>query len=82
MEIKGKVNTDTINVHKGELMEYKNQTENRAFQEMLQAAVKRLQNRSGEDIATKSGAVFHDCSADERQSARGYAGAHDEPAGE
>ena len=31
MEIKGKVNTDTINVHKGELMEYKNQTENRAF---------------------------------------------------
>ena len=40
-------------------MEYKNQTENRAFQEMLQAAVKRLQNRSGEDIATKSGAVFH-----------------------
>ena len=28
-------------------MEYKNQTENRAFQEMLQAAVKRLQNRSG-----------------------------------
>ena len=40
-------------------MEYKNQTENRAFQEMLQAAVKRLQNRSGEDIAEKSGAVFH-----------------------
>ena len=35
MEIKGKVNTDTINVHKGELMEYKNQTENRAFREML-----------------------------------------------
>ena len=32
-------------------MEYKNQTENRAFQEMLQAAVKRLQNRSGEDLA-------------------------------
>ena len=30
-------------------MEYKNQTENRAFQEMLQAAVKRLQNRSGEE---------------------------------
>ncbi len=59
MEIKGKVNTDTINVHKGELMEYKNQTENRAFQEMLQAAVKRLQNRSGEEIAAKSGAVFH-----------------------
>ena len=28
-------------------MEYKNQTENRAFQEMLLAAVKRLQNRSG-----------------------------------
>ena len=27
-------------------MEYKNQTENRAFQEMLQAAVKRLQNLS------------------------------------
>ena len=54
MEIKGKVNTDTINVHKGELMEYKNQTENRAFQEMLQAAVKRLQNRSGEDLAAKS----------------------------
>ena len=40
-------------------MEYKNQTENRAFQEMLQVAVKRLQNRSGEDIAAKSGAVFH-----------------------
>ena len=40
-------------------MEYKNQTENRAFQEMLQAAVKRLQNRSGEDIAAKSGAVFY-----------------------
>ena len=39
-------------------MEYKNQTENRAFQEMLQAAVKRLQNRYGEDIAAKSGAVF------------------------
>ena len=39
-------------------MEYKNQTENRAFQEMLQAAVKRLQNRSGEDLAAKSGAVF------------------------
>ena len=36
-------------------MEYKNQTENRAFQEMLQAAVKRLQNRSGEDIAALSG---------------------------
>ena len=40
-------------------MEYKNQIENRAFQEMLQAAVKRLQNRSGEEIAAKSGAVFH-----------------------
>ena len=40
-------------------MEYKNQTENRAFQEMLQAAVKRLQNRSGEEIAAKSGTVFH-----------------------
>ncbi len=40
-------------------MEYKNQTENRAFQEMLQAAVKRLQNRAGEEIAAKSGAVFH-----------------------
>ena len=39
-------------------MEYKNQTENRAFQEMLQAAVKRLQNRSGEDLAAKSGAFF------------------------
>ena len=39
-------------------MEYKNQTENRAFQEMLLAAVKRLQNRSGEEIAAKSGAVF------------------------
>ena len=59
MKFKGKVNTDTIKIHKGELMEYKNQTENRAFQEMLQAAVKRLQNRSGEDIAAKSGAVFH-----------------------
>ena len=40
-------------------MEYKNQTENRAFQEMFQVAVKRLQNRSGEEIAAKSGAVFH-----------------------
>ena len=40
-------------------MEYKNQTENRAFQEMLLAAVKRLQNRSGEDLAAKSGAAFH-----------------------
>ena len=40
-------------------MEYQNQTENRAFQEMLLAAVKRLQNRSGEEIAAKSGAVFH-----------------------
>ena len=40
-------------------MECKNQIENRAFQEMLQAAVKRLQNRSGEEIAAKSGAVFH-----------------------
>ena len=39
-------------------MEYKNQTENRAFQEMLQAAVKRLQNRSGEDLAAKSRAVY------------------------
>ena len=28
-------------------MEYKNQTENRAFQEMFQAAVKRLQNQIG-----------------------------------
>lgn len=35
------------------------QEENRAFQEMLQAAVKRLQDRSGEDIAAKSGTVFH-----------------------
>ena len=32
-------------------MEYKNQTENRAFQEMLQVAVRRLQNRSGEEIS-------------------------------
>ena len=40
-------------------MEYKNQRENRAFQEMLQTAVKRLKNRSGEDLAAKSGAVFH-----------------------
>ena len=40
-------------------MEYKNQTENRAFQEMLQAAVKRLQNRSGEDLAAKIiGSIF------------------------
>lgn len=37
----------------------KRQEENRAFQEMLQAAVKRLQDRSGEEIAAKSGAVFH-----------------------
>ena len=37
----------------------KRQEENRAFQEMLQVAVKRLQDRSGEDIAAKSGAVFH-----------------------
>ena len=39
-------------------MEYKNQTENRAFQEMLLAAVKRLQNRSGEDLAAKVGLLF------------------------
>ncbi|MFR3411173.1 MAG: hypothetical protein ACLTS1_00750 [Coprococcus sp.] len=39
-------------------MEYKNQTENRAFQEMLQVAVKRLQNRSGEDIAEKKWGCF------------------------
>ena len=58
MKFKGKVNIDTINIHKGELMEYKNQTENRAFQEMLQAAVKRLQNRSGEDIAAKKWGCF------------------------
>ena len=37
----------------------KRQEENRAFQEMQQVAVKRLQDRSGEDIAAKSGAVFH-----------------------
>ena len=37
----------------------KRQEENHAFQEMLQAAVKRLQDRSGEEIAAKSGAVFH-----------------------
>ena len=40
-------------------MEYRNQTKNCAFQEMLLAAVKRLQNRSGEEIAAKSGAIFH-----------------------
>lgn len=39
-------------------MKYEDQTENRAFQEMLQAAVKRLEGRSGEDIAVKSGAIF------------------------
>ena len=39
-------------------MEYKNQTENRAFQEMLQAAVKRSQNRSGEEIVKKVGLFF------------------------
>ncbi len=39
-------------------MEYKNQTENRAFQEMLQAAVKRLQNRSGEEILLQKVGLF------------------------
>ena len=37
----------------------KRQEKNRAFQEMQQVAVKRLKDRSGEDIAAKSGAVFH-----------------------
>ena len=41
-------------------MEYKNQTENRAFEEMRKVAVKRLQGRLGEDIAAKSGAVFYE----------------------
>ena len=36
-------------------MEYKNQTENRAFQEMLQAAVKRLQNCSERLLLKKAG---------------------------
>ena len=39
-------------------MEYKNQTENRAFQEMLQAAVKRLQNRSERILLQKVGLFF------------------------
>ena len=44
-------------------MEYKNQTENRAFQEMLQAAVKRLQNRSGEERSAYYTILrkFHSC---------------------
>lgn len=33
--------------------------ENRAYQEMLQAAVNRLKGRAGELIAAKSGAIFH-----------------------
>lgn len=32
--------------------------ENRAYQEMLQAAIRRLKGRSGAEIAAKSGAVF------------------------
>jgi len=40
-------------------MEHKNKTDNRAFQEMLQAAVKRLKGRSAEEIAVKSGAIFY-----------------------
>ena len=40
-------------------MEHKNKMENRAFQEMLQAAVKRLKGRSAEEIAVKSGAIFY-----------------------
>ena len=40
-------------------MEYKNQTENRAFQEMLhKAAVKRLQNRSGEESLLQKRGCF------------------------
>ena len=39
-------------------MEYKNQTENRAFQEMLQAAVRRLQNRSGEELRCQKVGLF------------------------
>ena len=39
-------------------MENKKLKENRAYQEMLQAAISRLRGRSGADIAEKSGAVF------------------------
>ena len=58
MEIKGKVNTDTINAHKGELMEYKNQTENRAFQEMLQAAVNGCKIVPERRLLQKAGLFF------------------------
>lgn len=40
-------------------MEHKNKTDNRAFKEMLQAAVKRLKGRSAERIAVKNGAIFY-----------------------
>ena len=40
-------------------MEHQNKRENRAFQEMLQAAVKRLKGRSAEEIAVKSGVIFY-----------------------
>ena len=40
-------------------MENTKSNENRAYQEMLQAAIGRLKGRSGVDIAVKSGAVFH-----------------------
>ena len=40
-------------------MEHRKPKENRAYQEMLQAAVERLKERSGEGIAAKSGAIFH-----------------------
>lgn len=41
-------------------MENKKLKENRAYQEMLQAAISRLRGRSGTDISEKCGTVFHD----------------------
>ena len=40
-------------------MERKKAEENRAYLEMLRVAVGRLKGRSGEEIAARSGAVFH-----------------------
>ena len=40
-------------------MENTKSKENRAYQEMLQAAIVRLKGGAGADIAVKSGVVFH-----------------------
>ncbi len=40
-------------------MEEKNAEENRAYLEMLRVAAGRLKGRYGEEIAARSGAVFH-----------------------